>query len=34
MVIAHGTRDDVARSKAILSNAALHDGQPQNCCAR
>lgn len=32
VVIAHGTRDDVARSKAILSNAVLHESQPKNCC--
>jgi hypothetical protein len=33
VVIAHGTRDEVAKSKTILLGADLHDGTKQNCCA-
>jgi hypothetical protein len=33
VVIAHGTRDEVAKTKVILSNAELHDGKLENCCA-
>ena len=33
VVIAHGTRDEVAKSKAILLDADVHDGKQQNCCA-
>jgi hypothetical protein len=33
VVIAHGTRDELAKSKMVLSNAELHDGKHENCCA-
>ena len=33
VVIAHGTRDEVAKSETILLGADLHDGKQQNCCA-
>jgi hypothetical protein len=33
VVIAHGTHDEVAKSKSILSGAELHDGKKENCCA-
>ncbi len=33
VVIAHGTRDEVAKSKEILLGAEHHDGKTQNCCA-
>ena len=33
VVIAHGTRDEVAKTKVLLSNAELHDGKHENCCA-
>ena len=33
VVIAHGTRDEVAKSKTILLGADLHEGKTQNCCA-
>jgi hypothetical protein len=32
VVIAHGTRDEVAKSKAILAGAEYHDGNAKNCC--
>ncbi len=33
VVIAHGTRDEVAKSKTILVGAEEHPGKPQNCCS-
>ncbi len=33
VIIAHGTRDEVAKSKTILSGAEHHDGKQENCCA-
>ncbi len=33
VVIAHGTRNEVAGSKAMLPGAELHDGKKQSCCA-
>jgi len=33
VVIAHGTRDEVAKSKTILLGAEHHDGKKENCCA-
>src|SRR5579871_5896488 len=33
VVIAHGTRDEVAKSKTILLGAEHHEGTKQNCCA-
>ena len=33
VVIAHGTRDELAKSKVVLSDAELHDGKYENCCA-
>ena len=33
VVIAHGTPDEVAKSKTILLGADLHDGKKQNCSA-
>jgi hypothetical protein len=33
VVIAHGTRDEVARSKTILVGAEHHDGTKHDCCA-
>ena len=31
VVIAHGTRDEVAKSKTILLGAEHHDGKKENC---
>ena len=33
VVIAHGTHDDVEKSRTALLGAAHHEGQKQNCCA-
>jgi hypothetical protein len=33
VVIAHGTRDEVARRRSILQEAEHHDGKTENCCA-
>jgi uncharacterized membrane protein len=33
VVIAHGTRDDVAKSRTVLLEAEHHDGKARNCCA-
>jgi hypothetical protein len=32
VVIAHGTRDEVAKSQTILLGAQHHEGKAQNCC--
>ena len=32
VVIAHGTRSEVDKSKTILERAEIHDGKPQTCC--
>jgi uncharacterized membrane protein len=33
VVIAHGTRDEVAKSRTILIEAEHHDGKTGHCCA-
>ncbi len=33
VVIVHGTRDDVAKSRTVLLEAEHHDGRAPNCCA-
>ena len=33
VVIAHGTRDAVEKSKTILQGGEQHDGKPHHCCA-
>lgn len=33
VVIAHGTRDEVDKSQAILVESDHHDGNAHNCCA-
>jgi hypothetical protein len=33
VVIAHGTRDEVAKSRALLLDAQPHDGKAHRCCA-
>ena len=32
VVIAHGTRDEVDKSRAILRGSEYHDGKTHNCC--
>jgi uncharacterized membrane protein len=32
VVIAHGTRAEVDKSKSVLERADVHDGKPQTCC--
>jgi predicted ribosome-associated RNA-binding protein Tma20 len=33
VVIAHGTREDLAKGQSILSGAEVHDGKHENCCS-
>ena len=34
VVIAHGTSDEVARSRNILTGAQYHEGTKSNCCGK